>query len=167
MNIEIRRVEPGDYKAVQQCTRSPTPCAARCSCHFHRRKAGRSGSPSSARMTMLWSPASRRDRRHAVLMATTPSPRRKHVGWLGMAVHEQMAVEGRRHGAHEGGDRPRRHWLDLRAWSSPSIPTTRPPCAALKKLGFVIEGTHKKYAFRDGGYVDAYTMARGAEVQTR
>jgi putative acetyltransferase len=29
-----------------------------------------------------------------------------------------------------------------------------------KKLGFEIEGTHRKYAFRDGQYVDAFTMAR-------
>ncbi len=29
-----------------------------------------------------------------------------------------------------------------------------------EKFGFVIEGTLKKYAFRAGSYVDAYTMAR-------
>ena len=36
-----------------------------------------------------------------------------------------------------------------------------PPAMRLyKKLGFEIEGTHRKYAFRDGAYVDAHTMAR-------
>ena len=29
-----------------------------------------------------------------------------------------------------------------------------------RKFGFVIEGTHRDFAFRDGLYVDAYTMAR-------
>ena len=29
-----------------------------------------------------------------------------------------------------------------------------------RKFGFEIEGTHRKYAFRDGAYVDAHTMAR-------
>ena len=29
-----------------------------------------------------------------------------------------------------------------------------------KKYGFAIEGTHKDYALRDGGYVDAHFMAR-------
>mgnify|MGYP000575705364 CR=1 FL=1 len=32
--------------------------------------------------------------------------------------------------------------------------------AAAKKYGFEIEGTGKKYALRNGEYVDAYYMAR-------
>ena len=28
------------------------------------------------------------------------------------------------------------------------------------KSGFIIEGTHKAFAFREGEYVDAYSMAR-------
>ena len=32
--------------------------------------------------------------------------------------------------------------------------------AVYKKFGFEIEGTHKKYAFRNGEYVDSYSMAR-------
>ena len=32
--------------------------------------------------------------------------------------------------------------------------------ALYKKFGFEIEGTHRGYAFREGRYVDAYSMAR-------
>ena len=32
--------------------------------------------------------------------------------------------------------------------------------ALYKKFGFEMEGTHCRYAFRDGGFVDAYFMAR-------
>jgi putative acetyltransferase len=32
--------------------------------------------------------------------------------------------------------------------------------ALYKKFGFVLEGTHKRYALRDGRYVDAHCMAR-------
>ena len=32
--------------------------------------------------------------------------------------------------------------------------------ALYEKLGFEVEGTHRRYAFRDGEYVDAYSMAR-------
>jgi putative acetyltransferase len=31
--------------------------------------------------------------------------------------------------------------------------------ALYEKLGFEIEGTHRRLAFRDGEYVDAYSMA--------
>jgi L-phenylalanine/L-methionine N-acetyltransferase len=32
--------------------------------------------------------------------------------------------------------------------------------ALYEKFGFEIEGTHHRYAFRNGEYVDAYSMAR-------
>jgi putative acetyltransferase len=32
--------------------------------------------------------------------------------------------------------------------------------ALYEKFGFEVEGTHRRYAFRDGEYVDAYAMAR-------
>ncbi len=32
--------------------------------------------------------------------------------------------------------------------------------ALYEKFGFEREGTHRRYAFRDGGFVDAYSMAR-------
>jgi putative acetyltransferase len=32
--------------------------------------------------------------------------------------------------------------------------------ALYKRFGFEIEGTHRRLAFRNGGYVDAYSMAR-------
>jgi L-phenylalanine/L-methionine N-acetyltransferase len=32
--------------------------------------------------------------------------------------------------------------------------------ALYEKFGFEIEGTHRRYAFRKGEYVDAYSMAR-------
>jgi len=32
--------------------------------------------------------------------------------------------------------------------------------ALYEKFGFEVEGTHRRYAFRNGEYVDAYSMAR-------
>jgi putative acetyltransferase len=32
--------------------------------------------------------------------------------------------------------------------------------ALYKKFGFEIEGTHRRFAFRGGEYVDAYSMVR-------
>ena len=32
--------------------------------------------------------------------------------------------------------------------------------ALYEMFGFEIEGTHRRFAFRDGEYVDAYSMAR-------
>lgn len=39
--------------------------------------------------------------------------------------------------------------------------TDNPSAVALyRKFGFIVEGTGKKYALRNGEYVDAYFMAR-------
>jgi putative acetyltransferase len=32
--------------------------------------------------------------------------------------------------------------------------------ALYEKCGFEMEGTHRRYAFREGAYADAYSMAR-------
>jgi putative acetyltransferase len=32
--------------------------------------------------------------------------------------------------------------------------------ALYRRRGFVVEGTHRAYAFRDGCYADAHSMAR-------
>jgi putative acetyltransferase len=32
--------------------------------------------------------------------------------------------------------------------------------ALYEKFGFEVEGTHRRSAFRDGGFIDAYSMAR-------
>jgi putative acetyltransferase len=35
-----------------------------------------------------------------------------------------------------------------------------PAIALYEKFAFEVEGTHHQFAFRDGEYVDAYSMAR-------
>jgi RimJ/RimL family protein N-acetyltransferase len=42
-----------------------------------------------------------------------------------------------------------------------------PAIQLYKKFGFTIEGTLAQFAFRDGQYVDSYTMARLRQVESR
>jgi len=35
--------------------------------------------------------------------------------------------------------------------------------ASYERFGFEVEGTHRRFAFRDGEYVDAYSMVRVRE----
>ncbi len=60
--------------------------------------------------------------------------RRRHVGYIGMAVRDDLQLQ---------------------------VYADNPAGVALyEKFGVEIEGTHRRFAFRDGEYVDAYSMAR-------
>ena len=51
-------------------------------------------------------------------------------------------------------------WLNLRRLELQVYTDNDAGIRLYKKFGFVIEGTHVDFAFRDGAYVDAYAMAR-------
>lgn len=51
-------------------------------------------------------------------------------------------------------------WLNLTRLELTVYTDNEAGIALYKKFGFEIEGTHRKFAFRDGEFVDAYAMAR-------
>lgn len=51
-------------------------------------------------------------------------------------------------------------WLQITRLELTVYTDNTPAIALYTKFGFEIEGTHRKYAFRDGAYVDAYSMGR-------
>ena len=52
------------------------------------------------------------------------------------------------------------NWLDLRRLDLRVYVDNAPAIALYKKFGFEIEGTHRRFALRNGEYVDAHVMAR-------
>ncbi len=52
------------------------------------------------------------------------------------------------------------NWLDLTRVELTVYTDNAAGIALYEKFGFEIEGTHRRYAFRNGEYVDAYSMAR-------
>ncbi len=86
--------------------------------------------------------------------------RRRHTGGIGMGVHD--AYQGRGVGsalvaaALDLAD----NWLGLERLELTVFVDNAPAIALYKKFGFEIEGTARRFAWRNGEYVDAYTMAR-------
>ena len=161
MNIEIRRVEPGDYKAVQQVHAQPNALRGTLQLPFPseeswKERIAKFGANDYALVACVEGEIVAM----LSLMATTPSPRRKHVGWLGMAVHDKWQSKGVGTALMKAAIDLADKWLDLSRLELTVYTDNEAAIRLYKKLGFAIEGTHKKYAFRDGGYVDAYTMAR-------
>lgn len=86
--------------------------------------------------------------------------RRRHCGSIGMGVHDDF--QGRGVGTTlmnalvELADR----WLGLERIELSVYTDNARAVHLYEKFGFTIEGTARRYARRQGSYVDAYLMAR-------
>ena len=87
-------------------------------------------------------------------------PRRRHVGSLGMAVHDDWQGKGVGSALMVAATELSDNWLNLTRLELTVYTDNLPALKLYEKFGFVREGTHQKYAFRDGVFVDAYAMAR-------
>lgn len=86
--------------------------------------------------------------------------RRAHVGSLGMNVDEAFQNRGVGTALLNAIIDLADNWYNLRRLEL-EVWTDNPAAIHLyEKFGFVVEGTHRAYGFRDGAYVDAYSMAR-------
>lgn len=158
--ITVRRAEPDDFSSVQAIYASPKAQAGTLQLPF----------PSLD----LW-----RQRLQAVnpdahvLLACAGdevvgqlglyacgNPRRRHVGDLGMGVRDDW--QGRGVGtallaaAIELADR----WLQLHRLELQVYADNAAGIALYTRHGFIEEGRHRDFAFRDGAYVDAISLAR-------
>lgn len=86
--------------------------------------------------------------------------RRAHVGSIGIFVHDDYQNRGIGSQLMAAIVGLAENWLNLKRLEL-QVNTDNPSAIHLyEKFGFEIEGTLKKNAFRDGAYIDAYTMAK-------
>lgn len=90
----------------------------------------------------------------------TFSDRRAHVGQIGIFVHDDYQNRGIGSQLMAAIIDLAENWLNLKRLEL-IVNTDNPSAIHLyEKFGFEKEGTLKKDAFRDGAYIDAYTMAK-------
>ena len=88
------------------------------------------------------------------------SARRRHVGYIGMAVRDDWHGRGVGSALMAAIVDVADNWLGYRRLELTVYTDNAVAFALYRKFGFETEGTLREYAFRDGRYVDAYTMAR-------
>lgn len=88
------------------------------------------------------------------------SPRRRHAGSLGMAVRDDWQGKGVGTALMTACVDLADNWLNLRRLELDVYTDNAPAIRLYTKFGFEIEGTLRQFGFRDGQYVDTYTMAR-------
>jgi len=88
------------------------------------------------------------------------SGRRVHVGQIGLGVHDDCVRMGIGSALLSALIDTGERWLGLTRLELAVYTDNEPALALYRKFGFVIEGTHQAYAFRDGAFADAHCMAR-------
>jgi L-phenylalanine/L-methionine N-acetyltransferase len=88
------------------------------------------------------------------------NPRRHHAGSLGMAVHDAFQGQGVGSGLLDAAINLADNWLGLRRLELHVYPDNAVAINLYEKFGFVVEGTARDFALRNGVFVDALMMAR-------
>ena len=93
-------------------------------------------------------------------LTVPPAMRRRHVGELGLAVHDNWQRQGVGTALLTAVVELADRWLNLMRLELTVYTDNAPAIVLYKKLGFREEGRLISYAYRDGEFVDALAMAR-------
>lgn len=97
---------------------------------------------------------------NAGMFPTGPSLRRRHAMGIGMAVRDDWQGQGIGSALMSALIDRADNWMNVLRLELTVYVDNERALALYRKFGFVIEGTHRAYAMRDGALVDAYGMAR-------
>jgi L-phenylalanine/L-methionine N-acetyltransferase len=90
--------------------------------------------------------------------------RRAHAAEFGMAVHDDFRRRGIGSMLLDALIDSAERWLGVRRLELTVSFDNEPAIALYRKFSFETEGVLRAYAFRDGAFIDAYTMARLARL---
>ena len=86
--------------------------------------------------------------------------RKRHIGQIGMAVRDDWQGRGVGTALMQAALDLADRWLNLTRLELEVFTDNEPALRLYQKFGFVLEGTQRMAAFRDGVFVDTHSMAR-------
>jgi putative acetyltransferase len=160
-NILIRRVEPDDIRGFERIREPPgaawgtlswpAPPAQLWRQRLARRTAGQHGLVACAEAEIVGG---------VRLVVPERSPSGRHVGRVGIGVHDGWQGRGIGTALLQAAVDLADRWLNLRRLELTVSADNESALRLYRNWGFEIEGLLPNHAFRDGRFVDAYTMAR-------
>jgi putative acetyltransferase len=159
-DLLVRRCEPEDYKVVHLVYTSP------------RAMAETLGVPYSSEEAWREELTRERDDNFSIVacvqgevvghlaLSVYMNPRARYSGHFGIAVRDDWQGKGVGTRLMEACVDLADNWLNLTRLDLRVYTDNAPAIALYAKFGFEIEGTHRRFAYRNGEYVDAHVMAR-------
>lgn len=86
--------------------------------------------------------------------------RRRHSGWVEIAVHDDYQGRGVGAALLTAIIELAEQWLGMVRLELVAFTDNNLAISLYQRFGFEVEGTLRKYAYRQGGLADVYTMAR-------
>jgi putative acetyltransferase len=166
MNLSIRHATPADFQAIQRIFSGPKAIWGTLhipfACPETERKRLTDPDPGTTLLVAC-------NEVEAVgLIGLHPhaaKPRRRHAAELGMAVRDDCQGKGVGTVLMKAALDLADNWLNLSRLELSVFVDNAPGVALYKKFGFEIEGTQRRYAFRNGQFVDAFLMSRLRAVE--
>lgn len=159
--LRIRRAEPDDYQALYEIFSGPKAFAGTLqlpypSLEYWRRRLAEPGEGAYNLVALVG------ERVVGMLgVYTFPNkPRRRHVGAVGIGVHDDWQGKGVGSALMRAGLDLADNWLNLTRLTLEVYTDNEPAIRLYERFGFEREGTLRQDAFREGRYVDSYMMAR-------
>lgn len=159
MKIEIRHAEPDDYAVLAELHAQPRVIWGTCQLPFPSTEEWKKRLTEKADNFRLLV-ACVDDEIVGALGLHIFKNRRRHVGDLGMCVHDDWQGKGVGTALMEAAVDLADNWFNLSRLELAVYTDNEPGVKLYRKFGFEMEGTFRHYAFRDGEYADAYAMAR-------
>ena len=161
MDITVRHSEPEDYKALHRIFSGPRAIAGTLQMPLPSAETWRKrlSEPPEGLYSLV---ACVEDEVVGeISLHTSPTRwRMRHVGSIGMAVRDDWQGKGVGTVMMEAALDLADNWLNLMRIELSVYVDNAPAIALYEKFAFEVEGTHRRFAFRKGEYVDAYSMAR-------
>ncbi len=164
MNIIIRHAEPSDYEALHTILSCPRVFAGTLHLPFQsvEQVRRRIAEPPPGFYSLVRLRRGRGGRQPGTAYGGSPEAA-AYVGDIGMMVRDDWQGKGVGSALMAAMVELADNWLNLVRIELTVYTDNAAAVGLYQKYGFAIEGTLRRYAFRDGAYVDAYTMARVRE----
>jgi L-phenylalanine/L-methionine N-acetyltransferase len=159
--VIVRRAEPGDYEALHRVFGGPRAMAGTLQMPLPSAQMWRErlSEPPDGLFSLV--ACVEEEVVGSLGLEISPTRRRmRHVATIGMAVRDDWQGRGVGTALMEAALDLADNWLGLSRVELTVYTDNAAAIALYEKFGFEMEGTHRRYAFRDGAYVDAYSMAR-------
>jgi L-phenylalanine/L-methionine N-acetyltransferase len=161
MDITVRHSEPDDYREIHRIFSGPRAIAGTLQMPFPRAEMWRErlSEPPEGLYSLV--ACVEREVVGSLGLETSSTRWRMHqVGSIGMAVRDDWQGRGIGTALMEAALDLADNWLNLTRIELTVYVDNAAAIALYEKFEFEVEGTHRRFAFRDGEYVDAYSMAR-------